>query len=283
MAGILFVIATPIGNLEDFSPRGKKTLEQADLILCEDTRRTRNLLSHFGIRKRTESFHQHNQLRKIPEIIQWLEQGKKIALATDAGTPAVSDPGATLIRHCLEKGVKVIPIPGPSAITTALSASGFPSDRFLFLGFLPAKNSERKRALEKYRDFSETIVLFEAPHRIRKTVKDLLEIFGDRKACLCRELTKIFEEIRLTPLSRLAQELEKENLKGEITLIIAGAEVNQSDKNKLEDDLKDLIEAMLKEGKTIKEIILVLSSSTNLAKNQIYRSALEIKSRLRNQ
>ena len=277
--GKLFVVATPIGNLEDFSARGKITLEQADLILCEDTRRTRNLLSHFGIRNRVESFHQHNQAEKIPEILAGLDQGNKIALATDAGTPTVSDPGAKLIRAALEAGIKIVPIPGPSAITTALSASGFNSDRFLFLGFLPAKSSERKKILEKYQSFSETIVIFEAPHRIRKTIGDLLEILGDREACLCRELTKVFEEIKPASLSRLANDLQNQNPKGEITLILAGADLSKNIyRNELDRDLEDLIEAMLKEGKTSKEIISAISGSSNLTRNQIYRLVLEIKS-----
>ena len=175
MKGELFLVATPIGNLKDISERAIESLNQADIILCEDTRRTRALLSHLGIRgKKLISFNEHNQDRRIPQILAQLEQGKKIALASDAGTPAVSDPGGKLVKLAHEKGIKITPIPGASAITTALCASGFPAERFLFLGFLPIKAGERRKLLEKYKDFPETIIIFEAPHRIEKTLKDLL-------------------------------------------------------------------------------------------------------------
>ncbi len=249
--------------------------------MAEDTRRTRNLLSHLGVKKPLESFHQHNQEQKIPLMLEWLSAGKKLALATDAGTPAVSDPGAKLIRAALELGIKVIPIPGPSAITTALSVSGFPSDRFLFLGFLPARPAARKKMLEQYRDFPETVVLFEAPHRVRKTVADLEEIWGDRKVCLCRELTKLHEQIEFTDLAGLRRQLEQTEPRGEITLVIAGKESDSSTHpQNLEPDLEELIAAMIAEGKTIKQIISELESATNLPKNLIYKKALEIKKRL---
>ena len=281
MAGFLLVVATPIGNLEDLGPRVKEAFAQVDAVLAEDTRRTRNLLSHLGVKKPLESFHQHNQEQKIPLMLEWLSAGKKLALATDAGTPAVSDPGAKLIRAALELGIKVIPIPGPSAITTALSVSGFPSDRFLFLGFLPARPAARKKMLEQYRDFPETVVLFEAPHRVRKTVADLEEIWGDRKVCLCRELTKLHEQIEFTDLAGLRRQLEQTEPRGEITLVIAGKESDSSTHpQNLEPDLEELIAAMIAEGKTIKQIISELESATNLPKNLIYKKALEIKKRL---
>jgi len=280
MAGSLFIIATPIGNLQDLSGRVRKTLEQADLVLAEDTRRGRTLLSHLGIHKPVESLHQHNQDRKIPEILERLRAGKNLALTTDAGTPAISDPGARLIRAALQSGIRVCPIPGPSAITAALSVSGFPSDRFLFLGFLPAKSRDRKKMLEPYREFHETMVMFEAPHRIRKTVQDLWEILGDRPACLCREMTKLHEQITLSCLSGLARELEEQEPRGEITLVLAGKEpAPENHPQILAPDLQELIAAMLAEGKSLKQIVSELSASTNLPRNLIYQKTLELKKR----
>jgi len=278
MSGNFFIVATPIGNLEDISARAKKTLEQVDIILAEDTRRTRNLLSYLGIHKQVESFHQHNQSQKIPKILEWLTAGKNLALVTDAGTPAVSDPGANLIRDCLLKGIKVIPIPGPSAITTALSASGFPSDRFLFLGFVPANASERKTLLQKFKDFPETMVLFEAPHRIQKTLKDLLEIFGNRKACLCREMTKVYEEIKFSDLSYILEYLSNQTPRGEITLIIAGSEKQSSEQiSGQEINLDEMIKNKLNQGKSIRDIVSELSQNTDFPKNLIYKKILQLK------
>jgi len=278
-SGALFVIATPLGNLEDFSARAKKSLESADLVLAEDTRRTLKLLSHLKIKKPMQSFNEHNQSEKIPGLIEKLLKGQKLALATDAGTPALSDPGAKLVAACHEKGIKVVPVPGPSAITASLSVSGLSADRFLFLGFLPAKSGERKKLLQKYRDFPETILIFEAPHRVVTTIRDLLEIFGDRKACLCRELTKVFEEVRMTSLPELLADLEKSAPKGEISLVIEGATINAINFNQLEDDIEELVGGMVREGKSIKDIVQALGSQTGMPKNLIYKKALEIKNK----
>ncbi len=282
MKGELFLVATPIGNLKDISERAIESLNQADIILCEDTRRTRALLSHLGIRgKKLISFNEHNQDRRIPQILAQLEQGKKIALASDAGTPAISDPGGKLVELAHKKGIKITPIPGASAITTALSASGFPAERFLFLGFLSAKAGERRKLLEKYKDFPETIVIFEAPHRIEKTIKDLLDVLGNREACLCRELTKAFEEIRRTNLSELLDHIKTNPPKGEITLILEGAEKEISlDFNELEKKLKDIITEKLAQGKKLKEIVEEIAKSYEISKNKIYKLALEIKNSL---
>lgn len=278
MPGTIFIVATPIGNLEDITLRARKTLEQADRILAEDTRRTRALLSAMGIHKPVESFHQHNQLQKIPEIIQELKAGKNFALTTDAGTPAVSDPGAKLIQVCLENQIQVVPVPGPSAITTALSASGLPADRFLFLGFLPAKTQERKKLLQKFKDFPETIVLFEAPHRILKTLQDLLETFGDRKVCLCRELTKLYEEIKLTSLSQLLEDVSLQTPKGEFTLVIEGARKENINKiNEQQENLDKLVEQLMVQGKSVKDIVSELYLQTGFPKNMLYQKVLQLK------
>ena len=278
MAGILYIVATPIGNLEDLSGRAKKILVAADIILCEDTRRTRGLLSHLGIRKTIESFYEHNEREKIPAILKKLEEGMDFAMVSDAGTPVLSDPGAKLVMACRNAGIKVIPVPGPSAITAALSVSGLPADKFMFLGFLPAKAAERKKVLLQYQNFPETLAIFEAPHRIKQSVTDLLEIFGDRVVCFCRELTKVFEETRLTTLEELSEQLENSEPKGEIVLIIAGAEISSNSKM-AESDIEEAIKGMLEDGKSVKEIAQELSECAGLPKNQVYKKALEVRNR----
>jgi len=276
MAGCLYIVATPIGNLQDLSERAKKTLAQADVILCEDTRRTRKLISHLGLKKQVESMHEHNEAEKITRALAWLAQGKNLALASDAGTPGLSDPGAKLVAACHQAGIKVVPIPGPSALTAALSVSGLPADQFLFLGFLPAKTAQRKKMLIQYQTFPQTIVVFEAPHRIKHTVEAILEIFGERKVCLCRELTKIFEQVQLTTLTTLNQELSASQPKGEICLIIQGA-VLPNKPAILEAELDALVDDMVRQGKPLKQIARQLASKTGFPKNLIYQKALQHK------
>jgi len=280
MKGTLYLVATPIGNLEDITGRAIQILKEAEIILCEDTRRVRKLLAHLGIKgKKLESFNQHNQEQKIPRVMKWLEQGKIVALCCDAGTPAISDPGGRLVEVVHQKKIKIVPIPGASALTTALSASGLPADRFLFLGFLPSRAGERKKLLEKYQDFPETIVLFEAPHRIKKTLKTLREIFGERRVCLARELTKIFEEVKLTRLSKLIEELEKITPQGEFTLVIEGAKTKKKALDAQE--IKKIIQKKLLEGKKLKDIAQSLAEEFSLSKNLVYQLGLEVKKETR--
>src|ERR1700741_4909406 len=202
-AGCLYLVATPIGNLEDITLRAVRVLKEADLIACEDTRQTQKLLQHYGIYKELVSYHEHNELTRAPELIIDLEQGAKAALVSDAGPPVVSDPGFRLVTLCLRHHIPVVPIPGPSALLAALSASGLPNEEFLFAGFLPARSGERRRALERLRIEDRTIIFYEAPHRIEETLIDAQEFLGDRPACLAREVTKIHEEFRRGTLSEL--------------------------------------------------------------------------------
>src|SRR6201997_2532378 len=195
-AGKLYVVGTPIGNLEDITLRALRTLKEVDQIACEDTRHTQKLLTHYEIRKPLVSYHEHNELTRAPELMISLEQGAKIALVSDAGMPLVSDPGHRLVTLCLRHHVPVIPIPGPSALLASLAASGLPNEEFLFVGFLPNRSGERRRALERLRIEDRTIILYEAPHRIEDTLCDAREILGDRPACLAREVTKLHEEFR---------------------------------------------------------------------------------------
>lgn len=219
--GCLYLVGTPIGNLEDITLRALRILKEVDEIACEDTRHTQKLLAHYDIRKPLVSYHEHNELKRAPELLISLEQGAKIALVSDAGMPLVSDPGHRLVALCLRHHIPVIPVPGPSAILASLAASGLPNEEFLFIGFLPARSGERRRALERLRLEDRTIILYEAPHRIGECLVDAREILGDRDACIAREVTKIHEEFRRGKLGDLTDSLRDRPAKGEITLLIA--------------------------------------------------------------
>ena len=216
----LYLVATPIGNLEDITLRALRILKEVDQIACEDTRHTQKLLSHYNIQKPLVSYHEHNELTRAPELVLAMEKGAQVALVSDAGVPLVSDPGYRLVTLCLRHHLPVVPVPGPSALLAALSASGLPNDEFLFAGFLPARSSERRRALERFRIEDRTIIFYEAPHRIEETLADAREILGDRPACLAREVTKLHEEFRRAPLSELLASVEEKPVRGEITLLV---------------------------------------------------------------
>jgi 16S rRNA (cytidine1402-2'-O)-methyltransferase len=222
--GCLYLVGTPIGNLEDITLRALRILKEVDQIACEDTRHTQKLLNNYDIHKSLVSYHEHNEIMRAPELVLAMEEGAKIALVSDAGTPLVSDPGYRLVTLCVRHRIPVIPIPGPSALVAALSASGLPNEEFLFVGFLPNRSGERRRALEHLRIEDRTIIFYEAPHRVAETVNDAREILGDRHACLAREVTKLHEEFRRGKLSELAQSLLERPARGEITLIIAPEE-----------------------------------------------------------
>src|SRR5271156_3568472 len=222
--GCLYLVGTPIGNLEDLTLRALRILKEVDQIACEDTRHTQKLLSHYDIHKPLVSYHEHNELTRAPELVLALEQGAKIALVSDAGTPLVSDPGHRLVSLCVRHQIPIVPIPGPSALLASLSASGLPNEEFLFVGFLPARTGERRRALERLRIENRTLIFYEAPHRIAETIADTADLLGDRAACLAREVTKLHEEFRRGKLSALAASLDEHPAKGEITLIVGAAE-----------------------------------------------------------
>jgi len=219
-AAALYLVSTPIGNLEDITLRALRILREVRWIACEDTRRTAKLLHHHGITTRLISYHEHNERQRTPELVAALEQGESGALVTDAGTPLVSDPGFRLVALACSLGIRVVPLPGASAVLAALAASGLPCDEFLFAGFLPARRGERRRALERLRTELRTIVLFEAPHRLAESLADAAEILGSRPACVARELTKIYEEFRRGVLPALAVEFSSAPVQGEITVVI---------------------------------------------------------------
>jgi 16S rRNA (cytidine1402-2'-O)-methyltransferase len=225
--GCLYLVGTPIGNLEDITLRALRILKEVDQIACEDTRHTQKLLTHYHIHKPLVSYHEHNELTRAPELVVAMEQGAKIALVSDAGMPLVSDPGHRLVTLCLRHHISVVPIPGPSALLASLSASGLPNEEFLFVGFLPARSGERRRALERLRIEERTIILYEAPHRVAECVAEALEVLGNRPACLAREVTKLHEEFLRGKLSEILAVLEERPARGEITLILGPPEASE--------------------------------------------------------
>jgi 16S rRNA (cytidine1402-2'-O)-methyltransferase len=220
--GTLYIVSTPIGNMEDITLRALRILKEVDLIAAEDTRRTGLLLKHFGIQAPLTSYFEGNELKKREFILAKLNEGKNVALVSDAGTPGVSDPGFRLIQLAIENHLPIIPIPGSSAVITALSVSGLPTDAFLFKGFLPHKSKKRRDLLRELENVRETLILYESPHRILETLSDILEILGDREIVLTRELTKVYEEIIRGKVSEILNQVGDRTLKGEITLVISG-------------------------------------------------------------
>ena len=218
--GTLFVVATPIGNLSDTSPRAIAVLKQVDLIACEDTRQTVKLLNHFGIQKPMTSYHEFNEEKKAEQLLSRLAEDTSVALVSDAGTPAISDPGYRVVRLCRERGIPVIAIPGPNAAITALSASGLPSGEFLFVGFLPAKKNARIEKLMSLANVTCTLIFYEAPHRIETALEDMQTILGDREVCIAREITKIHEEYVFGKLSHVR---ERVKALGEFVVVVSGA------------------------------------------------------------
>ena len=276
-AGVLYLVATPIGNLEDITLRALRILKEVDQIACEDTRHSLKLLNHFGIHKPLISYHEHNEITRAAELVHAMEQSAAIALISDAGMPLVSDPGHRLVTLAIRHHIPVVPIPGAAALLAALSASGLPSEEFLFLGFLPARSGERRRALEHLRIEDRTLVFYEAPHRIAETVADAREILGDRPACLARELTKLHEEFRRGRLSELEEDLADRPVKGEITLII-GAPERPSDgaQTDTSQTLAARVEELMHQAKLDrKEALKLAAKERGIPKRDAYKQLLD--------
>ena len=276
-SGILYLVGTPIGNLEDITLRAIRTLKEVNLIAAEDTRRTGKLLQYFQINTPQISYHAHNQASRTAELISHLEQGESIALVTDAGMPGIADPGYEMVTAAIEAKIKVVPIPGVTAAITALTASGLPTTEFVFAGFLPVKSKERTERLKNFQQESKTLIFYEAPHRIITTLTDLGTILGrDRKVVLARELTKMHEEFwRGTISEAIALYSDRRQPKGEYTIVVAGkseTEVLVLSEAELKAELKQLLE----QGMTRSQASRQLAQLTSLSRRQIYQLALEI-------
>ncbi len=232
MPGTLYIVSTPIGNLKDITLRALEVLKAVDFICAEDTRTTARLLNHYGIRSQLVSFYSHNQRHRIPGILQRLESGESAALVSEAGTPGISDPGYLLIRAAIERGIPVSPIPGPTAFVAAVVASGLPTHRIVFEGFLPKKKGRQKK-LRQLAEETGTIVVYESPHRIVKTLEEIVNIFGNRYIVLARELTKVYEEFIRGPAEEVLEKVQQRNIKGEIVLVIAGADFQSESGNQV--------------------------------------------------
>ncbi len=273
MAGTLYLVGTPIGNLGDFSPRAREILETVDFIAAEDTRVTLKLLNHFEIRKPLVSYYEHNKVESAATIIPRLLGGENCALVTDAGMPAISDPGEDLVRQCAEAGIPIASVPGPSAVVTALAMSGLPTQRFTMEGFLAVSGKSRREHLEELKDETRTMVLYEAPHKLTETLKDLLAALGDRDVALCRELTKLHEEVWRTTLSEAAAKYSAEKPRGECVLVIRGKPKQEGARLTLEQALA-LVENYRSEGKSLKEACRLAAADSGQSKNDLYHAAL---------
>ena len=272
--GCLYLVATPIGNLEDITLRAIRILKEADIIACEDTRQTQKLLQHYGIRKEMVSYHEHNELTRSPELAIELEQGAKIALVSDAGTPGISDPGHRLVTLCLRHHIPVVPIPGPSALVAALAASGLPTDEFLFVGFLPPRAGARRKALDALKAEPRTLIFYEAPHRVVETLADATEILGPRPAVIAREVTKIHEEFLRGPLAELLESARKRAPRGEITLLIGPGDP-QAQQVELSVSLKERVEQLEAEGGIDRKAALKQAArERGLGKREAYKQLL---------
>ena len=276
--GTLYVVATPIGNLEDITYRAVRVLKEADLIACEDTRHTAKLLHHYGIDKPTISYHEHNEAARAEELVAKLVEGLNIAQVSDAGMPGISDPGYRVISLAIERGVKVVPIPGASALVSALAASGLPTDSFQFLGFLPAKSGQRRTLLETLRSATHTTVVYEAPHRIAETMKDIVELLGsERPVALARELTKMHEEFIRGSAAEVLRRVQEQELKGEMTVVIGkGAGEAHAGKK----DMASRLEEIMREQKVDENAALkVLAKERGISKSEAYRELQRLRKR----
>lgn len=268
--GALYVVGTPIGNLNDITKRAKSVLSECDFVACEDTRVSGKLLTLFGIKKRLVSYHEHNKKEASKGIIEKLQNGETGAIITDAGMPAISDPGEDLVRECKECGIKVIPVPGACAFVSALAASGFPSRRFCFEGFLPMEKREQEEVLSLYVKDKKTVIFYEAPHRLAKTLDTLCCALGDRKICLARELTKLNEEIYITTLKKATEEYKQREPRGEYVIVVEGFTGKQES---VFDSMtiKEHVEFYIDKGLSKMDAIKMCAKDRNVPKNDIYK------------
>jgi 16S rRNA (cytidine1402-2'-O)-methyltransferase len=269
MTGTLYIVSTPIGNLEDITLRARRILREVNLIACEDTRQTRKLLDHLGIAKPTLSYHDHNELTRTPELIGKLEGGASVALVSDAGTPLVSDPGYRLVNAAIAAGISIVPIPGPSAAITALAAAGLATDSFRFCGFLPPKTTQRRKLLEQLRKETATLIFYETPHRILDALDDVTAILGDRPIAVARELTKLHEEfLRGSAAEVRARLADRPSVKGEFTLLIGKSEPTAEVE---ETTLEEAVRTLEQQGLSRMDAIKHVAKARGIPKRECYR------------
>lgn len=272
MPGTLYLVSTPIGNLEDITHRAVRLLGEVDVIACEDTRHTRKLLNHYGISTRTISYHEHNERERAAQLLELIETGSDVAIVSDAGTPGISDPGYRLTQLAIEGGARVVPVPGPSALVAALVASGLPTDEFIFGGFLPAKSGARRARLKEVGSFPATLIFYEAPHRIAATLLDAYEILGERNAVVARELTKLHEEIARGRLSDLAKHFSSEGARGEMVLVIDRNVVAGAANDEMKtDSISTLVTAFEDEGMDHRAALKKAARELGLSRDEAYR------------
>lgn len=274
MAGTLYLVATPIGNLEDITGRALRVLREVDVIACEDTRHTRGLLSHYGIATRMLSYHEHNERERAVELGEVLESGASIAVVSDAGTPGINDPGFRLVAEAIKRGVQVVPVPGAAALIAALVASGLPTDQFYFGGFLPARSTQRRARLAEVRTLSSTLIFYEAPHRLAQSLADAREILGEREAAIARELTKLHEEIARGRLSELARRFASETTtRGEIVVLIDRAVIRSEEDADAtsNEDIATRVAALEHEGLDPRAALKRIAREMNLSRSEAYR------------
>ena len=287
MPGTLYIVATPIGNLEDITQRALRVLREVDLIACEDTRRTQGLLNHFGIKTKTISYHEHNERERAEQLCQLLEAGKHVAIVSDAGTPLISDPGFRIVNAAIQRTIPVVSIPGASAFVTALAGSGLPADQFFFAGFLPARANARRAKLEELREIPATLIFYEAPHRIAKTLRDALDVLGDRDAAVARELTKLHEEIARGSLAELSRRVsENATARGEMVLIISGGRGRDRPESSAgteptSEALIERVRALEKEGLDSKDALKKAARELGFKRAEAYRLMIAQKNRRR--
>lgn len=278
--GKLYLVPTPIGNLKDITLRALEVLKFVDIVAAEDTRQTLKLLNHFEIKKSLMSYHKHNEQEKSEDIIELLKEGHNIAIVTDAGTPGISDPGAVIVKKCINENIDFEVLPGATAITTALVYSGLDTTRFLFRGFIPRENKERKILLNEIKDVKESIILYESPYRVVSTLETLLEYLGNRNVAICRELTKLHEEIKRGKIDELIDYFKNTAPKGEFVLVIEGKQqehIDKENKEKWENlSIKDHILSVMESGISKKEAIKYVAKERGLSKNEVYKYAIDI-------
>ena len=274
---MLYIIATPIGNLEDITLRALRLLSEVDLIACEDTRHTRKLLTHYDITTPTISYHEHNERERTTELIARMESGTKVALVSDAGTPLVSDPGFRLVTEAIQRGISVVPIPGASALLTALMAAGLPIQDFLFLGFLPSKASTRRAKLKELANLPTTLIFYEAPHRLIATLEAIVAELGNCRCVIARELTKLHEEFLRGRVSELLDALRERDIKGEFVLLLAPADEEQSAEGTAKSIAEEIEEVMQNEGIDSRQALKRVARERGISKSEAYRQLLQEK------